>query len=205
MLEWIVSQFERQLIDLGLDKPWYWDQFMQDLDETHHGMHLGVWYWRPTVWWDPAAGVSPEEREWLEEKYPGWNDTWGQCWDVITDNLVNGKPELTGPETLPTICNMCNLPIVGTPGKEWNVKDYQLEHEGRLYHFGSEADRWCFQIDPERYKNHTNLIDRFLKGEIQPADLAGALKYMSIAPGVMGDDAHDYEWVKAYQKKTNAA
>lgn len=205
MLEWIVSQFERQLIDLGLDKPWYWDQFMQDLDETHHGMHLGVWYWRPTVWWDPAAGVSPEEREWLEEKYPGWNDTWGQCWDVITDNLVNGKPELTAPETLPLVCNMCNLPINHTPGNKWNVKDYQLEYEGRLYHFGSEADRWCFQIDPERYKNHMTLVDRFLKGEIQPANLAGALAYMSLEPGVMGDDAHNYEWVKAYQKKTNAA
>jgi toluene monooxygenase system protein A len=205
MLEWIVSQFERQLIDLGLDKPWYWDQFMQDLDVTHHGMHLGVWYWRPTVWWDPAAGVSPEEREWLEEKYPGWNDTWGQCWDVITDNLVNGKPELTFPETLPLVCNMCNLPINHTPGNKWNVKDYQLEYEGRLYHFGSEADRWCFQVDPERYKNHMSLVDRFLKGEIQPANLAGALAYMSLEPGVMGDDAHNYEWVKAYQKKTNAA
>jgi toluene monooxygenase system protein A len=205
MLEWIVAQFERQLLDLGLDKPWYWDQFMQDLDETHHGMHLGVWYWRPTVWWNPAAGVSPEEREWLEEKYPGWNDTWGQCWDVITDNVVNGRMELTFPETLPTICNMCNLPIANTPGNKWNVKDYQLEYEGRLYHFSSEADRWCFQIDPERYKNHMNLVDRFLNGEIQPANLAGALKYMGLEPDVIGDDAHDYGWARAYQKKTNAA
>ncbi len=200
MLEWIVAQFERQILDLGLDRPWYWDEFMRALDETHHGMHLGVWYWRPTVWWNPSAGVTPEERDWLEEKYPGWNDTWGQCWDVIIDNLKNGKPELTGPETLPVVCNMSNIPIVGTPGNGWNVKDYQLEHEGRLYHFGSEPDRWCFQVDPERYKGHLNFIDRFLAGHVQPPDLMGGLKYMGLAPGEMGDDAHNYEWMSKYAK-----
>ena len=205
MLEWIVAQFERQLLDLGLDKPWYWDEFMRALDETHHGMHLGVWYWRPTVWWNPAAGVTPEERDWLEEKYPGWNDTWGRCWDVIIENLKEGRPELTAPETLPVICHMSNIPIVGTPGKGWKVKDYTLEYEGRLYHFGSEPDRWCFQQDPERYKKHMTLVDRFLAGEIQPADLVGALMYMNIAPSEMGDDAHNYEWLKAYQVEKQAA
>ena len=201
MLEWIVGQFERQMLDLGLDLPWYWDEFMRALDETHHGMHLGVWYWRPTVWWNPSAGVTPDERDWLEEKYPGWNDTWGKCWDVIIDNLVNGRPELTAPETLPMICNMSNIPIVGTPGNGWNVKDYPLEYEGRIYHFGSEPDRWCFQQDPERYKGHMNFIDRFLAGEVQPPDLMGGLKYMGLAPGEMGDDAHGYAWVEAYRRK----
>ncbi|RLA24506.1 MAG: toluene monooxygenase [Gammaproteobacteria bacterium] len=206
MEEWIIAQFERQLIDLGLDKPWYWDILIRDLDITHHGMHMGIWYWRPTVWWNPAAGFGPKEREWLEEKYPGWNETFGECADVIVDNLLNGRPELTGPETLPTVCNMCQLPIVGVPGSKWDVKDYQLEYEGRLYHFGSEVDKWCFEIDPERYKGHLNFIDRFLAGHVQPPDLMGGLQYMGLAPGEMGDDAHGYEWVKAYsQPKTDAA
>jgi len=199
MHEWIVSQFERSLTDLGLDKPWYWDTFMHDLNETHHGMHLGVWYWRPTVWWNPRAGVSPEERAWLEEKYPGWNDTWGQCWDVIIDNLVEGRTELTLPETLPIVCNMCNLPVNNTPGKGWAVKDYPLEYNGRLYHFGSEPDRWCFQQDPERYAGHMTLVDRFLAGQIEPANLGGALAYMGLAPGEIGEDAHGYAWAEAYK------
>ncbi|RJF88848.1 toluene monooxygenase [Oleomonas cavernae] len=194
MQEWIIGQFERQLKDLGLDLPWYWDEFVRSLDETHHGMHMGVWYWRPTVWWNPAAGVSPEEREWLEAKYPGWNKTFGRCWDVITENLRHGREDLTLPETLPTICNMCNLPVVGAPGDSWNVKDYQLLHEGRLYHFGSEVDRWCFQQDPARYQGHMNVVDRFLAGQIQPQNLAGALLYMGLAPGEMGTDAHGYAW-----------
>jgi len=204
MEEWIIGQFERQITDLGLDTPWYWDEFINDLDETHHGMHMGVWFWRPTVWWNPRAGMSPEERDWLEEKYPGWNSTYGKMWDVVIDNLQNGRPEQTGPATLPMICNMSNIPIIGKPGDGWATdqgpKDFALEHEGRLYHFGSEADRWCFQIDPETYKNHLNFIDRFLAGMIQPMDLGGGLQYMGLAPGEIGDDANNYEWVGTFAK-----
>jgi toluene monooxygenase system protein A len=205
MQEWIIGQFERQIIDMGLKTPWYWDEFNRALDETHHGMHLGVWYWRPTVWWNPRASVTPDDRDWLEDKYPGWNKTWGSCWDVITDNLINGRPELTGPETLPMICNMSNIPIVGTPGSGWNVKDYSLEHEGRLYHFGSEPDRWCFQVDPDRYKGHMSFIDRFLAGKVQPMDLAGGLQYMGLAPGEIGDDAQGYSWVEECKRGRSAA
>lgn len=204
MEEWIIGQFERQITDLGLEKPWYWDEFINDLDETHHGMHMGVWFWRPTVWWNPRAGMSPEERDWLEEKYPGWNSTYGRMWDVVIDNLQNGRPEQTGPATLPMICNMSNIPIIGKPGDGWDgdqgPKDFALEHEGRLYHFGSEADRWCFQVDPEMYKGHMNFIDRFLAGQIQPMDLMGGLQYMGLAPGEIGDDANNYEWVGTFAK-----
>ncbi len=196
MLEWIVVQFERSLIDLGLDKPWFWDQFLEELDYQHHGMHLGVWFWRPTVWWNPAAGVSAEERAWLEEKYPGWNATWGTNWDVITDNLLAGKKELSYPETLPVVCNMCQLPINATPGPAWKVRDFPLEYKGRSYHFCSEGCQWCFKQEPERYAGHLSLIDRFLAGMVQPMNLAGGLKYMRLEPGEIGDDAHNYAWVE---------
>ena len=51
------------------------------------------------------------------------------------------------------------------PGKGWNVKDYPLEYQGRLYHFGSEVDRWVFQQEPERYAGHLSIVDRFLAGD----------------------------------------
>lgn len=194
--EWIVVQFERTIADLGLERPWYWDTFLRALSETHHGLHLGVWFWRPTVWWNPAASVSAPEREWLEEKYPGWNDSWGKCWDVIEENVAAGRMPQTFPETLPITCNMSNIPVVGVPGKSWKCRDYPLEHEGRIYHFGSEVDRWIFQQEPARYQGHQSFVDRFLAGQIQPANLAGALSYMGFGPGETGDDAHAYAWAK---------
>ena len=199
MQEWIVGQFERSLIDLGLDLPWYWNQMINEFDYQHHAYHMGVWFWRPTVWWNPAAGMTPDCRDWLEEKYPGWNDTFGKCWDVIIDNLLAGRPELTAPETLPVVCNMSQLPICNVPGNGWAVKDHPLDYDGRTYHFNSEIDRWIFQQDPVRYRDHMTLVDRFLAGKIQPPNLMGALQYMNLAPGEMGQDAHNYAWVEPYR------
>ena len=61
-----------------------------------------------------------------------------------------------------------------------------------------------FQQDPVRYRDHLSLVDRFLAGQIQPPDLMGALKYMSLAPGEIGDDAHNYAWVEAYRHRPQA-
>ncbi|MEZ5643465.1 MAG: toluene monooxygenase, partial [Burkholderiaceae bacterium] len=36
MREWIVGQFERSLLDMGLDLPWYWDQMINEFDYQHH-------------------------------------------------------------------------------------------------------------------------------------------------------------------------
>lgn len=204
MEEWIVTQFIKSIEDLGLDKPWYWDIFLRDLDEHHHGQHLGTYSWRPTLWWNPAAGVSPEERDWLEEKYPGWNDTFGKVWDVMIDNFANGRDDKTVPGTLPMVCNVSQLPIVGTPGK--TLRDISIIHGDRKYHFASEVDRWIFEQNPERYRHHRNLIDRFLGGEIQPANLEGALEYMGL--GVISDggvDAHNYAWLDHYRNNELAS
>ena len=121
MQEWVAGQFVDQLSDYGLKKPWYWDEFMAGLDTWHHSLHLGVWYWRPTVWWKPQGGVSPEERDWLHEKYPHWEEQFGPAWDVIIGNINDDRIELTLPETLPWLCNLCHLPI-GTAGSPRNEK-----------------------------------------------------------------------------------
>ncbi len=68
MEEWVIDQFTRNLEALGLDKPWYWDIFLDDINTFHHAQQLGVYLYRATEWWKPIAGVSPAEREWLEKK-----------------------------------------------------------------------------------------------------------------------------------------
>ncbi len=201
MEEWIITQYERQIADMGIDQPWYWDIFLDELNYAHHGLHMGLWRYRPTLFWDPKAGVTPPEREWLEGKYPGWNDTFGKSWDVVIENLLNGQVEKTLPETLPMLCNLCQLPLVAPPNlktKTFKLHDYTHEHNGRLYHFCSEPCKWIFETEPERYQDHKSIIDRFLAGEIQPMTIPGVLAYMGVAPGEMGDDADKYTWVDAY-------
>ena len=199
MNEMVVKQFMDQFRDFGLELPWYWDDhFLKELDWYHHALHLGVWTWRQTAWWNPDAGVSPEERAWLEEKYPGWNDTFGKQWDVITENIRDGKPDLTLPETFPMVCNMCQIPLV-TPagflfGKLDSPEPLIVDRDGRRLLFCSEPCKWIYEQNPERFAGQLTIIDRFLSGVIQPPTVDGALAYMGLSPEEQGQDATNYAW-----------
>ncbi len=198
MQEWIAGQFLDQLRDYGLKKPWYWDEFMAGLDTWHHSLHLGVWYWRPTVWWKPQGGVSPEECEWLHDKYPQWEEQFGPIWDVIIDNINSNRMELTLPETLPWLCNLCHLPIgtASSPRNEkYRVRSYPLKHNGYTYHFCSRPCRQIWWEDRDTLHDPT-VIERLIGGEIQPPTVEGILAWMGLTPEVMGDDAYGYRWAR---------
>lgn len=197
MLEWIVNHHERMLEDYGLQKPWYWDTFMHSLEHGGHALHIGTWYWRPTLFWNPNAGVSKEERRWLNEKYPSWEDSWGYLWDVIIENAKNGDIPQTLPLTLPALCNICQLPL-GSAFDRHHLQPYTATHGERLYHFCSEPCQWIFSLDPARYAEHQNVVDRFIAGQIQPPNLEGGLQWMGITPDVMGDDCYKYRWAQDY-------
>jgi toluene monooxygenase system protein A len=203
VLEVVVERFLRAVEDLGLARPWYWDDFLASAESYPHAMHLAVWYWRQTVWWNPRAGVSPEEREWLEAKYPGWNDTFGRCWDAIIENGLTGQQDRLSPTTFPVVCNMCCIPVVGTPGAGWSgaegPRTFSLDHLNRRYSFCSEACRWIFEVDSDRYQGHLGFIDRVLRGQV-PLGIEGALDYMGIAPGERGEDAEGYRWIETYRE-----
>jgi toluene monooxygenase system protein A len=210
MQEWICKQFLDQFRDFGLEKPWYWDSiFIPELDWYHHALQLGVWYWRPTVWWNPDGGVSPEERDWLEEKYPGWNANYGRHWDVITANIRAGKPEATLPETLPMVCNMCHIPVVSPAGYNAGVLASPLpkilDRDGRRYTFCSEPCQWVFEQSPARFQGHLNIVDRFLAGHIQPPTVEGAVAYMGLSLEEQGQDATNYAWAYAQRPLAAAA
>jgi toluene monooxygenase system protein A len=191
MLEWIVKQFMDQFRDFGLERPWYWDIFMQELDWLHHAFHLAIWCWRPTVWWSPDAAVGVAEREWLEAKYPGWNDRFGTYWHTIAENVRQGNIPLTYPETFPMVCNTCQIPVCSpTIGEPTRL----LTHNGRVYSFCSAPCKWIFEQNPARYAGHLSLVDRLLAGHIQPPDLGGALAYMGLSPAEQGHDAMHYVW-----------
>ena len=202
MHEWVIKQFARQLNDIGLEKPWYWDLFLDDIENHHHCQQGGIWSWRPTVWWNPPGAVGPQEREWLEQKYPGWNDSYGRYWDVIIGNLLDGHEEKTHPSCIPVICNMCQIPISNRPGPQWKARVYQLDHEGKRFNFCTPVCKWIFEQEPERYKDFETIVDRMYSGVIDPPTLDQVLIYMGI--GVVsngGRDGYNYSWVNGYRKQ----
>jgi toluene monooxygenase system protein A len=204
MLEWVVDHHERTLRDFGLQKPWYWSQFLHCLDHGHHALHLGIWFWRPTVFWKPNAGVSRAERQWLNQKYPCWEDSWGVLWDEIIKNVNRGENGKTLPDTLPALCSVTQLPI-GTHWDRHHVECFKTEYNGRAYHFDSDVSKWCFDLEPERYAGHLTMVDRFVAGLIQPASLAGVLQWMGITPDVMGEDVYNYRWAAEFAQAPQAA
>ena len=197
MLEWIVDHHERVLEDYGLKKPWYWDDFLYALDNGHHGLHLGLWFYRPTLFWKPNAGVSRDERAWLVEKYPTWEENWGGHWDQVIANLTAGRVEDTLPQTLPALCSLTQLPL-GTAMSRQRLAPATTVRDGRIHHFDSEISKWCFDLEPERYAGHRTVVDRFVAGDIQPPTLEGALAWMGLTPDVMGDDVDGYRWAREY-------
>jgi toluene monooxygenase system protein A len=194
MEEWIIRQFMDQLEDLGLEKPWYWEQFLDELDWYHHSEHAGIWYFRNTVWWNPDAGVSVSEREWLEAKYPGWNKRFGMLWDTIGESVRGDKVDATFGKTLPVLCNTCHLPVFKIPGTTSDCEPRQSVHEERTYTFCSDPCQWIFDQSPQRYAGTKTLIDRLIMGDIQPPTIEGILEYMGITPDIAGDDAAKYRW-----------
>jgi toluene monooxygenase system protein A len=198
MQEWIIHHHERTLRDFGLERPWYWEVLDKSFDNGHHALQLGSWFWRPTLFWKPSAGVSRAERRWLNEKYPTWEENWGPLWDVIGRNVVEGRMEKTFPETLPSLCNMCHLPLGSAFGPK-DLRPYMKTHNGKLYHFCSAPCQWIFELEPEKHEGHLTVVERFISGQIQPMNLPGTLEWMGLTPDVMGDDAHGYAWARDYK------
>ena len=195
--EFVTTQFLRNLKALDLEKPWYWDEhFLPDVETYHHAQQIGIYMYRDTEWWDPIAGVSPQEREWLEKKYPGWNDTFGKVWDVITDNVANGRKDRLTPAIVPVMCGMTGLELSGVPGNKWNVKDYTLDLDGRRYHFGSPVDKWIFEQDPARYKNYYGFTERMVNG-MMPGGFDGVFDFMNMSPEDRGTCGMDFKWAEA--------
>ena len=197
MIEWIVNHHERTLQDYGLDRPWYWETVEKSFDNGHHALHLSTWFWRPTLFWKPNAGISKAERSWLNEKYPSWEENWGYHWNVIADNIAHGDVAKTLPETLPMLCNVCQLPL-GSAFSRHELKPYMTTRGGKLYHFCSAPCQWIFDIEPWKHEGHLTVVERFLAGQIQPMNLTGMIAWMGLTPEVMGDDAYGYAWGNDY-------
>ncbi len=195
MEEWIIDQFMKNLEEFGLEKPWFWDNFLFELDYSHHSFCLGLYTYRRTLWWDMPV-PSPDERDWLMEKYPTFQDSYLPMWEMIEHNWRTRGEIPTLSYSLPSLCNLCQLPgAFGYP----KLSCCTLKHGERNYVFCSEECRWIFQQQPERFADHMSVIDRVFMGDA-PTDLNAVLGWMGFGSvEEQGRDLHqgNFPWAPA--------
>lgn len=185
MEEWVIDQFTKNLAEFQLQRPWFWDLFIEEMEYAHHSFQLGLYAYRTTLWFDVAMPDACE-REWLGDKYPDWNDTFGPHWDRLERRWAADGEAGTLPYALPALCNLCQLPTVFVrPGRNTACTS---ELDGRRYLFCSEPCRWIFTQESERFAGHRNVVDRIVVGEA-PGKLTELHEWMGLdAPLETGKD-----------------
>jgi toluene monooxygenase system protein A len=195
--EWILDQFQRSLDELGLARPWYWEQFLGALDIYHHMVYASAYTYRATVWFDLTL-PGPDERAWLAQKYP---ETWpllDPVWERVTDRWRTGGPELewyTHGTTPITFCSLCQLPLCGgTPLH--NTARFEIRN-GRRYPLCSEPCAAIFKNQPERYAAHKDVVMRILAGEAPANVLELVHNYFGLDQDGWGKDTGRgrYPWL----------
>jgi toluene monooxygenase system protein A len=209
MEEWIIDQFLRTLDEFGLQKPWYWDTVMDELDIYPHMIYASAYSYRATLWFNFVI-PGPAERKWLRQKYPKYWDDMDAVWEQISERW-----RIVGPGSenefavhgtvMPTFCDLCQLPLsAGTPRRN---SARVLSYEGSKYIFCSKPCEWIFLQEPERYANHKDVVKRVLSGEA-PSELPALLTdYFNLTPETWGKDAYsgNYEWLRPHGAPTNGA
>jgi len=196
--EWVLDQFDSLLARHGLERPWYWQLFLDSIETYHHMVYASAYTYRASVWFDcPLPG--PREREWLRARYP---ETWPLL-DPIWEQ-VSARWRASGPgvewyvhgATPMGLCHLCQLVLCGGTPEQNTARVVQRGTEKHV--FCSEPCEWLFLKDPERYERHKGLIARILEGEA-PANLVEHLRsYFGMHEGSWGRDVLGgrYAWLE---------
>lgn len=197
MQEWVLDQFLRSLDEHGLERPWYWETFVESMETYHHMVYASAYTYRATTWFDFVV-PGPEERAWLRREYPKYWDQIEPIWKNIDERWQRadaGNDFAVHGTAIVGFCNLCQLVLCnGTPQHNGATT---LERAGRKYIFCSEPCRWIFEREPERYAEHKGIVQRVLAGEA-PANLIEIVRrYFGLDYGTWGKDLHRgvYPWI----------
>jgi toluene monooxygenase system protein A len=194
--EWIVDQFLETLAEYGLEKPWYWAEFLEGVETYHHMVYASAYTYRASVWFDLVV-PGPDERRWLRAHYPDSWDELDPIWERISQRWKQTDPGndfgVHGTAII-GFCNLCQLVLCnGTPR---NNGATTVQANGQKYIFCSEPCRWIFEQETGRYADHKDVVKRVLAGDA-PANLVALLReYFGLDYETWGKDAYGghYSW-----------
>ena len=203
MEEWISDQFCRTIKDYGLEKPWYWEQFVDALDSYHHMVYASAYTYRASVWFDMAA-QGPKERKWLREHYPKYWDHFDSIWETIGSHWQQadvGNEFAVHGTSIVGFCNLCQVVLSGGNPVKNTVCSHT--HNGQHYIFCSEPCRWIFTAELDRYSGHRDIVKRVLEGSA-PGNLISMLQhYFGLNYSTWGKDIYrgKYDWLHREDKR----
>ena len=91
MEEWISTSTCAIWRQLGMQKPWYWDYFLDSLDIYHHMVYVSAYTYRATVWFNMVV-PRPAERDWLRQKYTKYWDLLEPVWEQVSERWRQSGP-----------------------------------------------------------------------------------------------------------------
>jgi toluene monooxygenase system protein A len=202
--EWVIQQFLESLERHGLKRPWYWDTFLESLDYFHHMVYLSAYTYRATVWFNFVL-PSPDERHWLMEKYPKSWDQFEPRWQTVVKRWEKSDPGLdfaVHGTAIVSFCDLCQLVLCG--GRPDHNTANTMVYDNKKYIFCSDPCRKIFEQEPERYKDHKDLVKRVLAGEAPGNVLELITKYFGLDFDTWGKDTYAgvYPWLN---RKPSAA
>ena len=196
--EWVIEQFQSSLARLGLRRPWYWEQFLQATNYSHHMLYASAYSYRATVWFDLVV-PGPDERAWLQEKYPS---SWPQLdpiWTQISERWRRSGPGVewyTHGATPVGFCNLCQLVLCGGSPQQNGAR--MITYEGKKRIFCSEPCEWIFRSEPERYAPHADIVERITAGQAPANVIELMTHYFGLNKESWGRDAREgrYPWME---------
>jgi hypothetical protein len=105
-----------------------------------------VHYWRHDV-------MEPDDFEYLEEKYPGWERYYGRFWEDYEEmsDPANGALALGLIESVPPLCRVCHMPVI-LPRPDLADNRLVRDASGRKHALCSEPCETLFREAPWRYQ-----------------------------------------------------
>jgi phenol hydroxylase P3 protein len=166
---------------LGLREPKYLSNMLSDMDSLSHT----VWkylYQRKNMLWFKVFQPDREDRDWLKEKYPGWQELVGEFWDEVAAGRDVENPGLV------PVCHLCQVACMfETPTNPTIVGP--VSYKGRHYWFCSTPCKEIFEHEPEKYASAKTIVDLALEGAV-PNDPDEFLKYSGISDPSLGGDLY---------------
>ena len=186
MEEWVVDQFMKNLAEFELERPWFWDLFVEEIDYAHHSLQLGLYAYRTTLWFDVATPDAPRTRVAATTSTRTGATPSGRSG---TGSSTAG-PRMEKRARSPTRCRPCATSVSSRPCSSAPAGTPHARSSSTAASICSAPSRagGSSPRRSQRFADHRSVVDRIVVGEA-PGKLTDLHEWMDLdAPLETGKD-----------------